>query len=66
MLWDFAGQDEYRLVHQLFLNETDIALLLYDPTMSQDTFFGIDYWEKAFKNAVPNEVQKILWPRKWT
>jgi small GTP-binding protein len=60
MLWDFAGQDEYRLVHQLFLNETNVALLLYDPTKSQDTFEGIDYWEKALRNAVPNDVQKIL------
>jgi small GTP-binding protein len=60
MLWDFAGQDEYRLVHQLFLNETNVALLLYDPTKSQDTLFGIDYWEKALKNAVPNVAQKIL------
>ncbi|HEX8130684.1 MAG TPA: adenylate/guanylate cyclase domain-containing protein [Pyrinomonadaceae bacterium] len=60
MLWDFAGQDEYRLVHQLFLNETNVALLLYDPTKSQDTFEGIDYWEKALRNAVTGEVQKIL------
>jgi small GTP-binding protein len=60
MLWDFAGQDEYRLVHQLFLNETNVALMLYDPTKSNDTFFGIDYWEKALRNAVPNSLQKIL------
>jgi small GTP-binding protein len=60
MLWDLAGQDEYRLVHQLFLNQTDVALLLYDPTKSQDTFIGIDYWEKALRNAVQGEVQKIL------
>jgi small GTP-binding protein len=60
MLWDFAGQDEYRLVHQLFLNETNVALLLYDPTKSHDTFFGVDYWEQALKNAGPNEVRKIL------
>ncbi|MFL6212168.1 MAG: adenylate/guanylate cyclase domain-containing protein [Pyrinomonadaceae bacterium] len=60
MLWDFAGQDEYRLVHQLFLNETDVALLLYDPTKSNDTFEGTDYWEKALKNAVSGDVQKLL------
>jgi len=60
MLWDFAGQDEYRLVHQLFLNETNVALLLYDPTKSQDTFEGVEYWEKALGNAVSNDVQKIL------
>jgi small GTP-binding protein len=60
MLWDFAGQDEYRLVHQLFLNETNVALMLYDPTKSQDTFFGIDYWEKALRNVVGGDVRKIL------
>jgi small GTP-binding protein len=60
MLWDFAGQDEYRLVHQLFLNETNVALMLYDPTKSQDTFDGVDYWEKALLNVVGGDVQKIL------
>lgn len=60
MLWDLAGQDEYRLIHQLFLNQTNIALMLYDTTKSNDTFFGIDYWERALKNTVTNEVQKIL------
>ncbi len=60
MLWDFAGQDEYRLVHQLFLNETNVALMLYDPTKSQDTFEGIEYWEKALRNVVRGDVRKIL------
>ncbi len=60
MLWDFAGQDEYRLVHQLFLNETSVALMLYNPTKSNDTFFGVDYWDKALRNAVPGEVRKFL------
>ncbi|HJQ30577.1 MAG TPA: adenylate/guanylate cyclase domain-containing protein [Pyrinomonadaceae bacterium] len=60
MLWDFAGQDEYRLVHQLFLNETNVALMLYDPTKSNDTFEGIEYWEKALRNVVRGDVRKIL------
>jgi small GTP-binding protein len=60
MLWDLAGQDEYRLVHQLFLTQTNVALMLYDTTKSDDTFFGIDYWERALRNTVTNEVQKIL------
>lgn len=60
MLWDFAGQDEYKLVHQLFLNETNVALLLYDPTKSQDTLEGIEYWEKALSNVVRGDVRKIL------
>src|SRR5205085_10721947 len=58
ILWDLAGQDENPIVPQLFLNETNVALLLYDPTRSDDTFLGIDYWEKALKNAVPGDVRK--------
>jgi small GTP-binding protein len=32
VLWDMGGQDEYRLVHQLFLHDTTLALVLIDPT----------------------------------
>jgi WD40 repeat protein len=30
-LWDFGGQDEYQLVHQMFLHDTTFALVLIDP-----------------------------------
>jgi WD40 repeat protein/GTPase SAR1 family protein len=33
-LWDFGGQDEYQLVHQMFLHDTTLALVLIDPTRS--------------------------------
>ncbi|MFO0937470.1 MAG: metallophosphoesterase [Gemmataceae bacterium] len=33
-LWDFGGQDEYQLVHQMFLHDTALALILIDPTRS--------------------------------
>src|SRR6185295_3508370 len=32
VLWDMGGQEEYRLVHQLFLRDTTVALILFDPT----------------------------------
>jgi GTPase SAR1 family protein len=32
VIWDLGGQDEYRLVHQLFLHDTVLALILLDPT----------------------------------
>ena len=32
VLWDFGGQAEYQLVHQLFLHDTTVALILIDPT----------------------------------
>src|SRR6266508_1736472 len=31
-IWDLGGQQEYRLVHQLFLPETTLAMILFDPT----------------------------------
>jgi GTPase SAR1 family protein len=30
VIWDLGGQDEYRLVHQLFLHDTTLALMLLD------------------------------------
>ncbi|HEY1190470.1 MAG TPA: metallophosphoesterase [Gemmata sp.] len=32
--WDFGGQPEYQLVHQMFLHDTALALILFDPTRS--------------------------------
>ena len=30
ILWDFAGQPDYRLVHALFVDDADLALVLFD------------------------------------
>ncbi|HEX9002629.1 MAG TPA: TIR domain-containing protein, partial [Blastocatellia bacterium] len=37
VIWDLGGQEEYRLVHQLFLHDTTMALMLLDPT--RDSYF---------------------------
>lgn len=44
VLWDLAGQPDYRLVHALFLDDADLALVLFDPTRDDDPLRGIDYW----------------------
>jgi WD40 repeat protein len=31
VLWDLAGQSDYRLTHALFLDKVDLALILFDP-----------------------------------
>jgi small GTP-binding protein len=46
VLWDLAGQPDYRLVHALFLDDIDLALLLFDPTNRQEPLKGIEYWLK--------------------
>jgi WD40 repeat protein/GTPase SAR1 family protein len=50
LLWDLAGQEDYRLVHQLFLDETALALLLVNPQKS-DPFAEAGDWLKALKSA---------------
>jgi WD40 repeat protein len=44
VLWDLAGQPDYRLVHALFLDDADLALVLFDPTRDDDPLRGVEYW----------------------
>ena len=50
LLWDLAGQEDYRLIHQLFLDETALALLLINP-QKDDPFAEAGDWLKALKAA---------------
>jgi small GTP-binding protein len=45
ILWDFAGQPNFRPIHALFLDDVDLALVLFDPSRP-DTLTGVDYWLK--------------------
>lgn len=44
VLWDLAGQPDYRLIHALFVDDADLALLLFDPTRDDDPLRGVEYW----------------------
>lgn len=50
LLWDLAGQEDYRLIHQLFLEQTALALLLVNP-QKDDPFAEAGDWLKALKTA---------------
>ncbi|MEO1466054.1 MAG: GTP-binding protein, partial [Cyanobacteria bacterium J06633_1] len=59
VLWDLAGQPDYRLVHSLFLDAVDTALVLFDPTNRQEPLSGVDFWlnqlnqkEQALCNSI--------------
>ena len=54
LLWDLAGQEDYRLIHQLFLDETALALLLINP-QKDDPFAEAGDWLKAIKTAVTGQ-----------
>lgn len=55
LLWDLAGQEDYRLIHQLFLEETALALLLINP-QKDDPFAEAGDWLKALNTAAKNHL----------
>jgi WD40 repeat protein len=51
ILWDLAGQPDYRLIHALFLDDADLALVLFDPTRNDDPLQGVEFWLKQLKSC---------------
>ena len=51
LLWDLAGQQDYRLIHQLHLHEATVALIVFDAARNTDPFAGIRHWHRALRQA---------------
>lgn len=51
LLWDLAGQPGYRLIHQLYLNEVTLALVVFDAHSETDPFSGVLHWNRALSQA---------------
>lgn len=60
VLWDMGGQEEYRLVHQLFLRDTTVALVLFDPTRGQTAFREVETWNKYLEKQLGHRLAKKL------
>jgi WD40 repeat protein len=58
-LWDFAGQSDYRLIHQLFMDETSLALLVFDP-QDANPFDGLGQWARDLSRATRRPFRKLL------
>ncbi len=58
-LWDFAGQPDYRLIHQLYMDETALALLVIDP-QRDNPLEPLEHWEKALQAAVRHDPARLL------
>ena len=52
VIWDLGGQDEYRLVHQLFLHDTTLALILLDPTRGSSAFEDVREWNLRLEKTI--------------
>lgn len=60
VLWDLAGQPDYRLVHSLYLDDVDTALVLFDPTNRQEPLSGVDFWLNQLKDKDKRLRNSIL------
>ncbi len=58
-LWDFAGQSDYRLIHQLFLDETSLAVLVFNP-QADNPFEGLGQWDRDLQRAARRPFKKLL------
>jgi GTPase SAR1 family protein len=59
-LWDFAGQADYRLIHQLYMDGTDVALMVFNP-QDDDPYEGLAEWDRAITRAAGGRpFQKLL------
>jgi WD40 repeat protein len=58
-LWDFAGQVDYRLVHQLFMEDTAAAVLVFNP-QNENPFEGLGHWDRDLQKAARKRFAKLL------
>ena len=58
-LWDFAGQVDYRLVHQLFMDDTAAAVLVFNP-QQENPFAGSGQWDRDLRKAARKPCARLL------
>lgn len=58
-LWDFGGQADQRLIHQLFMDETALAVLVFDP-QKEDYLDRLAQWNRDIDKAKQRPLNKLL------
>jgi small GTP-binding protein len=58
-LWDFGGQSDQRLIHQLYMDETALAVLVFDG-QKEDLFETLGQWDRDLTRASRNPFAKLL------
>lgn len=51
LLWDLAGQRDYRLLHTLYVGDADVVLVVFDASKDEDPLSGARYWLQAVARA---------------
>ena len=58
-MWDFAGQADYRLIHQLFMDEAAVAVLVFNP-QGENPFEGLGQWDRDLERAARRDYSRLL------
>ncbi len=58
-LWDFGGQADQRLIHQLYMDETALAVLVFDG-QKEDLFETLGQWDRDLSRASRTTFTKLL------
>ena len=58
-LWDFGGQADQRLIHQLYMDETSLAVLVFDG-QKEDLFDTLGQWDRDLTRASRKDFAKLL------
>jgi small GTP-binding protein len=58
-LWDFGGQADQRLVHQLYMDRTALSLLLFNADQ-EDVLPGLRDWQTALRRSVKEAIPHFL------
>ena len=58
-LWDFGGQADQRLIHQLYMDQTHLAALVFDP-QKEDLFDTLGTWDRDLTRAATQDLRKLL------
>ena len=53
-VWDTSGQEKYHSLNNLFINGSDIVILVYS-IISKISFEGLDYWYKTIKEKLEDD-----------
>ncbi|TQF09152.1 hypothetical protein FJV41_46130 [Myxococcus llanfairpwllgwyngyllgogerychwyrndrobwllllantysiliogogogochensis] len=61
ILWDMGGQSEYQLVHQLFLSDSTVALMVMEPGRGKPALDEIEGWnQRLLAQTRAHPVRKLL------
>lgn len=58
-LWDFGGQADQRLIHQLYMDETALAVLVFDG-QKEDLFETLGQWDRDLTHASGQAFSKLM------